>query len=55
MNWEERICMVAIDLEPGEDAPEEFDTAGGVHFELTEVEDLDDGRQMAWYFQQAAS
>jgi hypothetical protein len=47
-NIEDRICMVAIELEPGEEATQAFTLGSG--YKLSEVEDIGEGRRVAWYF-----
>ena len=44
------LVLVALDLDDGEEPPADFETATGVYYQLSEVEDV--GRRMAWYFQQ---
>jgi hypothetical protein len=46
--------LVALDLDEGEGPPADFETATGIYYALSEVEDLGEGRRMAWYFQQEA-
>ena len=46
------LVLVALDLDDGEEPPADFETATGIFYELSEVEDVGDGRRMAWYFQQ---
>ncbi len=46
------LVLVALDLDNGEEPPAEFETATGVYYALSEVEDVGEGRRMAWYFQQ---
>lgn len=46
------LVMVALDLDDGEEPPADFETATGVYYALSEVEDVGEGRRMAWYFQQ---
>lgn len=48
------LVLVALDIDDGEEPPTNFETATGIYYQLSEVEDLGDGRRMAWYFQQAA-
>ena len=47
---EDKMTLVAIDLDAGEEAPPEFTTARGHCFQVSEVEDIGDGRRLAWYF-----
>ncbi len=44
--------LVALDLDDGEEPPADFETVTGVYYRLREVEDVGEGRRMAWYFQQ---
>jgi hypothetical protein len=46
------LVLVALNLDDGEEPPADFETATGVYYRLSEVEDLEDGRHLAWYFQQ---
>jgi hypothetical protein len=46
------LVLVALDLDDGEEPPSDFETATGVYYALSEVEDVGEGRRMAWYFQQ---
>ena len=46
------LVLVALDLEEAEEPPAVFETATGIYYQLSEVEDVGDGRRMAWYFQQ---
>ena len=46
------LVLVALDLHEGEKPPADFETATGVYYALSEVEDVGEGRRMAWYFQQ---
>ena len=46
------LVLVALDLDDGEEPPADFETATGIYYALSEVEDLGEGRRMAWYFQQ---
>jgi hypothetical protein len=46
------LVLVALELHDGEEPPADFETATGVYYQLSEVEDVGDGRRMAWYFQQ---
>ena len=49
------LVLVALDLDEGEEPPGDFETATGVSYRLSEVEDLGEGHRMAWYFQQESS
>ena len=49
------LVLVALDLDEGEEPPDDFETATGVYYALSEVEDEGEGRRMAWYFQQEES
>jgi hypothetical protein len=46
------LVLVALDLDDGQEPPADFETATGVYYQLSEVEDVGEGRRMAWYFQQ---
>jgi hypothetical protein len=46
------LVLVALDLDDGEEPLPDFETATGVYYALSEVEDVGEGRRMAWYFQQ---
>lgn len=48
------LVLAALDLDDGEEPPADFETATGVYYALSEVEDVGEGRRMAWYFQQEA-
>jgi len=48
------LVLVALDLDDGEEPPDDFETATGIYYALTEIEDVGEGRRMAWYFQQDA-
>ena len=48
------LVLAALDLDDGEEPPADFETAPGVYYALSEVEDVGEGRRMAWYFQQEA-
>ena len=49
------LVLVALDLDDGEEPPADFETATGVYYTLSEVEDVGDNLRMAWYFQQELS
>jgi hypothetical protein len=49
------LVLVALDIDEGEKPPADFETATGVYYALSEVEDVGEGRRMAWYFQQEPS
>jgi hypothetical protein len=49
------LVLVALDLDDGEEPPADFETATGVSYRLGEVEDVGEGRRLAWYFRQEAS
>ena len=44
--------LVALDLDDGGEPPADFEMATGIYYTLSEVEDVGEGRRMAWYFQQ---
>ncbi len=46
------LVLVALDIDDGEEPPADFETATGVYYRLSEIEDVGEGRRMAWYFQQ---
>jgi hypothetical protein len=48
----DRLVLVALDLDDGAEPPAEFETATGIYYRRSEVEDVGEGRRMAWYFQQ---
>ena len=48
------LVLVALDLDDGEQPPTDFETATGVSYRLSEVEDVGEGR-LALYFRQEAS
>jgi hypothetical protein len=45
----DRLVLVSLFLKTGEEAPDGFITATGLHYDLVEVEDVGDGDRMAWY------
>jgi hypothetical protein len=45
----DRFALAAVHLDNGEEAPETFDTVTGVRYVLDEIEDIGDGRRLAWY------
>jgi hypothetical protein len=49
------LVLVALDLDEGEEPPADFETATGVSYRLSEVEDVGEGRRLAWYIRQEAS
>ena len=49
------LVLVALDLDDGVEPPTDFETATGVFYGLSEVEDVGEGRRLAWYFQQEES
>ena len=49
------LVLVGLDLDEGEEPPADFETATGISYRLSEVEDVGEGRRLAWYFRQEAS
>lgn len=48
------LVLVALDLGEGEEPPADFETANGIYYGLSEVEDVGEGRRLAWYFKEAS-
>ena len=48
------LVLVALDLGEGEEPPADFETATGISYRLSEVEDVGEGRRLAWYFKEAS-
>jgi hypothetical protein len=46
------LVLVALELDERSEPTTEFETATGVSYRLSEVEDVGEGRRLAWYFQQ---
>jgi hypothetical protein len=49
------LVLVALELDDGEEPPDDFETAIGISYRLSEVEDVGEGCRLAWYLQQEAS
>ncbi len=49
------LVLVALDLDGGEEPPADFETATGIFYRLSEVEEVGEGRRLAWYFRQEES
>lgn len=45
----DRFALAAVPLGNGEEAPETFDTVTGIRYVLDDIEDIGDGRRLAWY------
>ena len=49
---DDNLVMVALSLDDGEQPLNDFETATGVFYQLSEVEEIGEGQRLAWYFQQ---